>query len=335
MSEVSIIVPIYNRESTLEECVNSIISQDFVDFELLLVDDGSTDNSLDICKRYEKKDKRIKVYSKDNGGPASARNYGIRKATGKFLAFVDSDDYIPKEYITYMISSINEYGNTVQPVSYIQQFNENELIKLPIKQKEVKQIAGNEFLKLYNDNLLNSTVNKLYDNEVVQKNNILFHEDLWLGEDLLFNIDYLRRGDISRFVILNHNIYYYRKGDWNSLSSRYHKEFYECHVRLYEALLELAEQKNVPEEDYKNLWKRYDWFWQGVLDYTMRKDNPQPFWKKVYTNSKIMKTKQYKAYLERNSDKFGTITLHVYKSHSYFLVWLVQRLIMIREKIQK
>ena len=96
---VSIIVPIYNKEKYLEKCLDSILGQTYRDLEIILVDDESTDNSLAICQRYAEKDLRIKIYHKPNGGVSSARNLGLEKSTGKYISFVDPDDFIHSEFI--------------------------------------------------------------------------------------------------------------------------------------------------------------------------------------------------------------------------------------------
>ena len=97
MCEISIIVPVYKVEKYLKKCVDSILAQTFSDFELILVDDGSPDNSGRICDDYAKKDARVRVVHKQNGGLSSARNAGIEVAKGKYLGFVDSDDYIAED----------------------------------------------------------------------------------------------------------------------------------------------------------------------------------------------------------------------------------------------
>lgn len=103
---ISIIVPIYNVEDYLEECILSIIRQTYQNVEILLIDDGSTDDSSSIAKNYEKKDNRIKYYHKKNGGLSSARNYGIEKANGKYLMFIDSDDYIDYNMVEKLYDAI-------------------------------------------------------------------------------------------------------------------------------------------------------------------------------------------------------------------------------------
>ena len=99
MALISVVVPIYNVEAYLEKCINSIINQTFSDLEILLIDDGSTDSSSDICDRYGSMDTRIKVLHKKNGGLSSARNAGIDLSKGDYLCFIDSDDYIDERYI--------------------------------------------------------------------------------------------------------------------------------------------------------------------------------------------------------------------------------------------
>ena len=105
--KISVIVPVYNAEKYISRCVDSILSQNSVDFELLLVDDGSSDDSLKICKRYEKMDNRVRVFSQGNSGPSSARNLGLERATGEYITFVDSDDWIEGGFF----QKILEVGN--------------------------------------------------------------------------------------------------------------------------------------------------------------------------------------------------------------------------------
>lgn len=108
MPEISIIVPVYNVEQYVEKCVRTILAQTFTDFELILVDDGGTDRSGEICDTLAKEDRRITVYHKQNGGLSDARNYGIDRAKGNFLTFIDSDDYIKETYLEYLYSLLKE-----------------------------------------------------------------------------------------------------------------------------------------------------------------------------------------------------------------------------------
>ena len=109
MCRISIIVPVYNVEKYLKKCVDSILGQTFTDFELLLIDDGSTDNSGSICDELAKTDNRIKVIHKENGGLSDARNIGIEVAKGDFIGFIDSDDYIDEDMYAFLYNNILKY----------------------------------------------------------------------------------------------------------------------------------------------------------------------------------------------------------------------------------
>lgn len=108
---ISIIVPVYNTEKYLKECIGSILAQTYTDFELLLVDDGSTDNSGEICDEYAQKDSRVRVFHKENGGASSARNLGIEEAHGEYLHFVDADDFVLMGAYEYLNTVIHEYSH--------------------------------------------------------------------------------------------------------------------------------------------------------------------------------------------------------------------------------
>ena len=100
---ISVIVPVYNVEKYLPQCLDSIKNQTYTNLEIILVDDGSTDSSESICEDYAKSDSRIKLYHKENGGLSDARNYGIERASGQYFTFIDSDDYITKDYVSYLL----------------------------------------------------------------------------------------------------------------------------------------------------------------------------------------------------------------------------------------
>ena len=111
--KISIIVPVYNVESYLVRCIDSILNQSFKNFELILVNDGSTDDSLIICKKYLNVDKRIKLVSQVNKGLSAARNTGLRHTSGKYICFIDSDDFVEKDYLLFLINNIEKYNSDI------------------------------------------------------------------------------------------------------------------------------------------------------------------------------------------------------------------------------
>ena len=122
---ISIIVPVYNVESYLERCIESILNQSFKEFELILVNDGSTDSCKDICNEYKTKDKRIKVIHKENGGLSSARNAGLDIARGKYIGFVDSDDFINKDMYKTLFNTIQDNNSDMIICDYYKVNEEN------------------------------------------------------------------------------------------------------------------------------------------------------------------------------------------------------------------
>lgn len=132
---ISVIVPVYNVESYLKRCLDSIINQTYQNIEIILIDDGSTDNSGNLCEDYKKIDNRIKVVHKTNGGLSDARNTGIKKAKGKYITFVDSDDYVEYDYVEYLYNLIKKYDTNISFCKYYVERND----KIKIKTKGIEK----------------------------------------------------------------------------------------------------------------------------------------------------------------------------------------------------
>lgn len=204
MKKVSIIVPVYNAELYLKQCIDSILNQTYQNIELILVDDGSSDNSSTIYNEYTT-DSRVTIIKKENGGVSSARNTGIKEATGDYIMFVDSDDYIEltmvEEYVKYM--SLNQM--------VIGGFNEIYVNKIfrhnPNKQKINEQL---EIINLIfrGTEIGGFLFNKIYDINIIKKHNIYLNEKIHMCEDLLFNINYLFH--IGRVIVISDSLYNYR-----------------------------------------------------------------------------------------------------------------------------
>lgn len=165
MCEISIIVPVYNVEKYLHKCVDSILAQTFTDFELILVDDGSPDNSGAICDEYEKKDERVKVIHKKNGGLSDARNAGIDAAQGRYFGFVDSDDYIENDMYELLYKNIIENSAEMSICGIYDIYKGKKTRKIPMFQKV---ISKNDAMKMVLEAEVISVhaVNKLYKREL-------------------------------------------------------------------------------------------------------------------------------------------------------------------------
>lgn len=217
--QVSIIVPVYNTAQYLNVCIDSILNQTFADFELILINDGSKDCSLEICREYVKKDQRVSLIDKKNEGVSCARNSGIETAVGIWVAFIDSDDYICQDYLENLVRASGEGLDFVQ--SGIVFFNNEtgaelgrEILPqgLYLNRREPEQSFRMATLPL-----ITSPVSKLYRRELLLENNIRFNLNISVGEDRDFNLTYL--GVINKSCAIDYAGYYYRKGIYGNLSS--------------------------------------------------------------------------------------------------------------------
>ena len=173
-SLISIIVPVYNVEKYLERCINSLISQTYNNIEILLIDDGSTDKSGKIIDEMCLKDDRLKVFHKKNGGVSSARNYGLKKSNGKFVTFVDSDDYVDKDYIKVLAKYQSE-GDYDIVISNAIDFNECIEEKNVRESRKTIALDKNQSVREFLKGTLFSSVcwGRLYKRDII--NNIRFN----------------------------------------------------------------------------------------------------------------------------------------------------------------
>ena len=206
---ISVIVPIYKVKKYLSKCIDSIIAQDYKNLEIILVDDGSPDNCPEICDEYAKKDKRIRVVHKENGGLSDARNAGIKVATGEYIAFIDSDDYVAKNYISMLLYTLKKYDADISACNYIKVYEDTGRQEVEPKTDKELVMTNVEAMKDLFTLPSNSDVvtwNKLYRTSLFIDNNIEFpkgklHEDNFTTYKLYYYS--------SRVAFVNVPCYYY------------------------------------------------------------------------------------------------------------------------------
>lgn len=214
MIKISVIIPVYNVENYLKECLDSVCKQTLTDIEIICIDDGSTDNSLDILKEYASKDSRIKIITKENGGQATARNLGIKEAQGEYVAFVDSDDFIESDMFEKLYVKAKENNLDMAMCKIATYDHQTEEIKdnawyymLGVFKDFDKEIFNHKDTKEFTCNIAVTPYNKIYKNSLLKENNILFPEGLIFEDEKFFYDTYLRSKRIS---IVNEFLYYYR-----------------------------------------------------------------------------------------------------------------------------
>ena len=205
MGKVSIIVPIYNVEKYLSKCIESILSQTYKNIEIILVDDGSPDNSPQICDEYAKKDDRIIVIHKANGGVSSARNAGIDIATGKYIGFVDPDDYIENNMYELMMNKIEEYQANIVICGY-DYINENYTVERHYHIQQDEILTQKQFMSMQFDmppTIRHGVVNKLFIAKTLKK--IRFPEGINSSEDVYVLAEYTKF--IKKAVFIHKPLY--------------------------------------------------------------------------------------------------------------------------------
>lgn len=210
--KISIIIPCYNSEKYLGACMDSVLAQTFIDFEVILVDDGSRDGTLALAQRYAQMDARVQVYAKENGGVAAARNLGLMHARGEWITFVDSDDLLPNDALETLLSGA---GDTVDMVVCAHEtFDENGRCETVIPESRWMDRRGDAQRRaaalrlIEGDSVLNIMCNKLHRRELLEREGIRLAQGVKIAEDALFNLEAVLCGQGIAYV--NRVAYRYR-----------------------------------------------------------------------------------------------------------------------------
>lgn len=276
----SVIVPVYNAEDTLHRCVDTLLKQKREDVEIILINDGSKDSSGDICRRYAEQYPSVKFIDKENGGVSTARNLGLQEATGKYITFVDSDDWVTEDYFQAIDSAYEAFDYDF--VQFSQGFvNGEKHGEKPIpafdsrnKEEIVSRLAEDMWKKR-----INTPNGKVFKRSIIEEKNIRFLENLSVGEDRTFNIEYTL--NINSFHVIEKPLYILCLENENSLSRKKRDDLDE-QIDIAEKYLEKLFEKSGLNEKEKELFLNSIYF-----------DNMRA----VYTKAK---------YLHRNGEKLTT-----------------------------
>lgn len=258
---ISIVIPIYNAEKYLEQCLNSIKNQTYKNFEVIMVNDGSKDESETICKRFSEDDSRFRYFTKSNGGVSSARNLGLDNVKGDFITFIDSDDWIAEKHLELLINSIKKNNSDIV-VSCYKEFDNIDTYYTIVYTKQEKNLLNFEkmnrddfltiFPKLMSINVcFNNAVAKLFRKELV--NNLRFDTSIKYGEDLDFYFSlYLNVESVSYVDELT---YVYRiHGD--STTSNFNQEYAEQELSIFKKMFKKIQEIGLPTIHYFNKFQK-------------------------------------------------------------------------------
>lgn len=248
---ISVIIPVYNVEKYLNKCIESVVNQTYKNFEVILIDDGSTDQSPTICENWTKKDSRIKVYHKENGGLSDARNSGLAKARGDYVAFVDSDDYVHFKYLEILLKNLLENNAEISVCNYLKVTEGKKVLEEEIDNNTLVYEGKKIIDQIYDNNSITVVAwNKLYKKqlfEIVKYPEDRVHEDEYVIHQLLYQC--------QKVVYTSCKLYYYLQRN-NSITSKFSLKRVKDAVTAFEqrALFFRKENEHQYEDKAWNMW---------------------------------------------------------------------------------
>lgn len=335
MPKISVIIPVFNNAAFLPQCLDSLLSQSFQDFEVILVDDGSSDGSAAICDDYQKKDNRLKVYHIQNHGVSYARNYGLELANGEWISFVDSDDWVELDYLNTLYNETDSSIDIVIANLYLN--NGKKQIKKRCSRKEIRKkdfplfplsVLVPDSAKVDGLNvsleLLSSACNKLTRKSLLDTYHIRFKEGMSLNEDGMFHLMcYLKARD---FKIIETPLYHYRILA-NSSNRRYMPNVHNQNMIIDKAFYDLSEEipGNIARDFYSLIsYRLYLNLMTLYIDHSM---NDQSLICKMRLLKKYLDTDLYHIYsVPYYMTFFKKVELMALKHHYCFVLILLSKI---------
>lgn len=321
--KVSIILPVYNVSRYLDECVCSILKQTYQNIEIIFVDDGSTDDSGRILDEYQKKDKRIQVIHKANGGVSSAKNAGLKIATGDYITFIDPDDYVMEDYVAYLLD-LAICNNA--DISLSKMMFDNYNMKQSTRNETYIFSSDQALIDILSYNINVAVWNKMYKSSLINDYNIQFYEDIFMGEGFNFNVCAFQNA--SKIAVGFRKVYFYRRDNNESATTKFRIEKWENAIYAIDMI-----QKNVVSTNKKVQRALKFAFWRTHVDgFTLLclaglKKEYQDFYKKTL---KVGRKYFYIPFLLKTSgkDKIRGIVI-------LFCPSLLSQLLLLRRKAYK
>lgn len=230
---LSIIIPVYNSRDRLAECFDSIVNQNYNRLEVIVVDDCSSDGSLELCREYEKNYSYFHVFTKENEGVSAARNYGLARAQGEYIQFADSDDMLYPDACRLLVERMERDASDLVICGYYNEREQGKVLPLDLLLKGREGIRV-QFPSLFTQFLIHVPWNKLYRRRVLEQAEAAFPLDLNKGEDLLFNLKVLEQAE--KISLLPEALYFYHNVNDQSLSFKFREDSMEIEERLFQSV---------------------------------------------------------------------------------------------------
>lgn len=325
---ISIIVPVYNCIESLKYCVQSIQQQTYMNWKLVLVDDGSTDGAAGLCDQLAEMDSRIEVIHKPNGGVSSARNAGIDTATGEYIAFCDSDDYLEPDYLAALLQTAEsnpDCGHIWCCFQTVTGYQKENAVPNYSAAEAVQSYTLQDYMTLHEMWLDAGPCNKLYRSDIIKSSGVRFPEDLSLGEDWLFNLAYIDASKNDRIAVITKPLYNYVRENDESLDSKYRSDLLDIYHRLNNACLTHLQKWGVSDAQMAKFFDSRFYLYERVLRNTMRALD-KSLSEKIRWNNAFLRSAEFRGALETRECFVHPLYLMAYRSGNFKNVLLADRL---------
>ncbi len=302
--ELSIIIPVYNAERYIKNCIDSIINETEKDVEIIVINDGSTDSTKDIIKKIAEENKSVKIFNNDNKGVSYSRNYGIRKASGKYILFLDADDYLSREWKKIIkVVTKNEFDySIIGNVDFPDFLDKKKILFYTIGLTDIEYCFSTPW-------------SKIYRREFLIENNIFFDEKIFNGEDELFNIMTILKANIIKFH--KASIYNYRLSK-GSLTKKFDKEIFDSDKKFKMELKKILLLFNLKKEEIDDMMEFVEFNSTKMLINRISYINKYSLAKKEYYKIKYYESKYCLGI-------FDKIVKFLIKNELYFIIYFLYR----------
>lgn len=322
----SVIVPAYNAEKTIGRCIDSLLNQTLKSIEVIVVDDGSTDNTSLVCNSYC--DERLKLIYKENGGVSSARNKGLEIANGEYILFCDSDDWVENNFVEGLCKGFEKANiDLVVCGIYLNDIQNEKMSLKSIEGNDEEVLDASGFIRLREKDLLAYPVNKAFRKKVISENSLCFDVNLCECEDLVFNLNYISNMK-SDMVVIPDALYHYEfSGD--SLSTKYHNDrFFDVIRPIFAAYEMIISKLGIKDSNFlSEIYSAY--FLKTIENIPLLWDKRNTFGlvEKLLKVKKIVSSEEYSLCFQKmNKTKFNKVSLMVYGSRCWLLVLIFMKI---------
>lgn len=314
---VSIIIPVYNASAYLSNCIQSVVNQTYKNIEIIIINDGSTDDSLEICQNFSNKDSRIKIINNKNSGVSVSRNLGIKRSSGDWIIFLDSDDWLEIECITECIYNVKESETDLLCFNHYTNTETSEWEMKPVKDFEItNRFEGLKYLSLsmmfpgfflvkksIHIDSIRAVWGKFFRSSIIKQNKVFFNEKLKISEDAIFCLDYISH--IKRATLFNKYLIHHRLHK-KSVMNRYQKDIFTINLDILEAFYTRYKSEINNDEDFLVCYcgNAIECLFRALKMNVLHHDNKSSFANKMKEISSIIQGNYFQIALTNNSYKY-------------------------------